>query len=214
MKIILDFDDVIFNTRRFTEDYKKIFIRHGVPAAQFDYPRQRNRDGKIKTYNLERHLGLVEKKSEVDIKKLKNGIAEFIKRGRKYVFRDAVQFLGKFSHRQFYLLSRADDEQWQADKIKNSGIGRYFKKIIICAGSKSDSICPMLKKEGAGRKEKIFFIDDRVEHLEDVKKRHPKIVTILLRRKEGRYSDKKNKWCDYEVRGLSEAKEIIRKMTI
>lgn len=211
MKIIFDFDDVIFNTRKFLEDYKRIFASHGVSASQFDYPLVRNKKGKAETYSLERHLEFLGKEFQVDVKRIKKGIAEFIKQNRNYVFRDAIRFLEKFPRQQLYLLSYADYARWQNAKIKSSGISQYFKKVIICSGTKSKSICQTLGKENISKEENIFFIDDRLEHIEDVKKCHPEILTILLKRKEGRYNDRKNKYCDYEARDLRGVEKIIRR---
>jgi FMN phosphatase YigB (HAD superfamily) len=230
VKIILDFDDVIFNTGKFLEDYKKILIRCGVPTTQLDYPRSKNRQGKTETYNLKRHISFIRthsscsqnlvfslgpkrgKNSRINIKELEKNIAEFIKENRKYLFRDVVRFLEKFPKGQFYLLSYANDKKWQRNKIKNSGIGQYFKKIIICSGLKSEGICQILRKEDIIKAENTFFIDDRVEHLEDIKKCHPKIFTILLKRKEGRFREKRNGYCDFEAKNLKEAAKIIENL--
>ena len=47
---------------------------------------------------------------------------------------------------------------------------------------------------------------------EDVKKAIPQMITIFLSRKEGRYCDEKNEFCDWQVHDLKEAEKIISKL--
>jgi hypothetical protein len=54
-----------------------------------------------------------------------------------------------------------------------------------------------------------FLLEDRVAQITDVEKRFPFVKTILLKRKEGRYDDKKNKYCEFEAKNLKEALKII-----
>ena len=48
--------------------------------------------------------------------------------------------------------------------------------------------------------------------VEDVKKRYPRVITFLVKRREGRYNDKKNRHCDFEVKNLKEAAKLIEKL--
>jgi hypothetical protein len=66
---------------------------------------------------------------------------------------------------------------------------------------------------GGGKKQKneaMFFIDDRAEYMADIKKNYPAICTILLQRKEGRYLNKKNRYCDFLAKNLQETLKIIK----
>lgn len=207
MKIILDFDDVIFNTRKFIKDYKKVFAAFGVPEKEFDYPRERDARGRVKTYDLKKHLKSTKKRLKVDVKKLEDNIADFIKQGGKYVFDDAFRFLEKFSGQQLYILSYGNKE-WQARKIENSGVGRCFEKIIIVNSEKSNGIGMLFKSPN----ECIMFVDDRVEHIEDVKRSHPQTITVLLQRKEGRYKDRINKYCDFRINNFKELEKLVENL--
>ena len=49
MKLFIDFDDVLFNTRNFTKDIKILFLKHGIPENIFNetYKNANRFSGKI-----------------------------------------------------------------------------------------------------------------------------------------------------------------------
>jgi hypothetical protein len=75
---------------------------------------------------------------------------------------------------------------------------------------KAKALEKVLKKDKPAKKEKIYFIDDRVEQIGDVKKKFPQAITIFVKRNEGRYNDKRNKYCDFQIKNLNEALKIIK----
>jgi hypothetical protein len=99
----------------------------------------------------------------------------------------------------------------QKQKIANSGIAKKFKQIEIVNELKARAVGNLIKKNKLSIRDDLYFLDDRVEQLEDVKKRYPSIKTILVRRKEGRYRDNKNKYCDFVCNNLKQVEKIILK---
>ncbi len=207
-KIFLDFDDVLFNTRNFVADYKKIFYSFGVSEELFSknyygYPVKSN--GRLMKYNPEKHLECLEKEPGVNIAGIKKGVYDFVKNTSQYIFPDAADFLKSFPKKELFLLSYGETK-FQKLKIKNSGIEKYFSKIIVGDGLKSEMISSSVKE-----KDENYLLEDRVAQITDGEKRFPFVKTILLKRKEGRYNDKKNKYCEFEAKSLKQALKIINK---
>lgn len=207
MLIFLDFDDVIFNTKEFRKDYFNLFKKKGVSKKIFEEFYYDPLDKKkIKIYHPTHHIKRICDKKSLNFEGLKNEVVRFIDDTSGYVFGDVGDFLNKFSSRNLYMISFSKTN-FQKTKIFNSGIADFFGRIEITDDSKGAEIYKILKNKKI--KKDIFFIDDRVEHIRTVKSRNPQITTILFSRKEGRYRDKKNKYCDYQAKKLKEIKDII-----
>lgn len=214
MKIFIDFDDVVFNTQRYKTDLKKIFFRFGISADLFErlyfaYPPNSN-NSSVKTYQLEKHLQVLRKKVSFKKSELRKAVERFLADTKKYVFPDTVFFLNHFKKKQLFLISHGD-RNFQRKKIQGSGLASYFQAVEITGRKKSLSLKKFLGKSQKEKPEKIFFLDDRLHYLEETKRRLPEVVSILLKRKEGRYQDKKNNFCDFEAGSLREALKIIQK---
>jgi FMN phosphatase YigB (HAD superfamily) len=213
MKIFIDFDDVIFNTRKFTVDYKKIFNSHGISEKiyekyYYDYPVNRGKD--FKKYHPGMHIREIGKNFSFNIKKLENDIAQFTKNTKKYIFKDFYVFIKQFRKEDLYLLS-FPNIKFQKTKIKNSGISRYFKQSILTNGLKSDAIKKVVKNKKKEKTEEIYFIDDRLKHVEDVKRGILKSRVILLSREEGRHKHSNEGSFYYKATNLNEVMQIIKK---
>jgi len=208
VKIFIDFDDVIFNTRRFKADFEKVFSRFGIAEDVFrknyyNYlPNRKN--SPVRTYILEKHLEKISKTVSFDKVALEKSIQDFLSDTRKYVFSDVENFLKKFSPPELFLISHGD-RNFQRKKIRNTQLEKYFSAIKISGDLKSQDIGPWIKKG----KERKFFLDDRTHYIEEVKKCLPEITTILIQRPEGRYQDQKNKYCDFTAKNLNEVLKII-----
>ncbi len=213
MIIFIDFDDVLFNTRKFVIDYKKIFKLHGISEKIYDryyynYPANKNKI--FKKYNSKMHVREIGKKFSINVKKINNDISNFIKNTKKYVFKDVYKFLKIFPKKDLYIIS-FPKIGFQKAKIKNSEINKYFKRSISTSNLKSSVIKELIKKEKINKNESVFFIDDRLESIEDMKKKIPKVITILLGRKEGRHKYLSKGNADYKAANLNEALKIIKK---
>jgi len=211
MKIFIDFDDVIFNTKRFRADFQHIFSPFGITEDIFtknyyNYPPNK-KEYPVRTYILEKHLSKINQVVDFARPLLQKNIHIFLQDTQKYVFPDVESFLQKFSPAELFLISHGDND-FQRKKIKNTRLEKYFSAIKISSGQKSQDICPWVK----GGEEKKFFLDDRVHYLEEVKKCLPEITTILIQRPEGRYQDQKNDYCDFTAKNLKEAWKIILKL--
>jgi hypothetical protein len=209
MKIFIDFDDVILDTKKLKEDMISEFRKLGISRKTFFelYEKSKEDDGGFRTYYYQKHLSLMSKKTGIAKNVFLKIFWGIIKNSSKYIFRDVVPFLENFKKEDVHLISYGKNK-YQKTKIINSGLKNYFQKIIAMAAPKHKSIIKIIGKNKAG--EKLYFIDDRVKFIEEVKKNVPRIKTFLLKRNEGRFKDKKTKYCDYEVKNLSQVLKIIK----
>lgn len=211
MKIFIDFDDVLFNTKDFKNDIRRIFEKNGVSEKIFskyykEFP-TRKKKGEIRKYNPREQIRKI-KKLGIKIGGIERDFSNLLKKSKKYIFNDGIKFLNKFKKEELYIVSYGD-KKFQTEKIENSGIGNYFKKILIADTSKAVGIRKALRNKNIEPGEAIIFIDDRVKFLRDIKKSYPGMVTIHMKRKEGRFFDKKTRYCDFEAENFDEAIKIL-----
>ncbi|MFA7209535.1 MAG: HAD hydrolase-like protein [Parcubacteria group bacterium] len=210
MKIFIDFDDVLFNTKKFKDDYLEVFAAYGISKEVFErFYYDPQSVGGIKKYDPIRHIGRIFKKEKEIGKNLEKSVMDFVSDTSRYVFPDVTGFLKKFRKEELFIVSYSLTD-FQKAKISNSGIGDFFKAIEIGSELKEKAVAGLIDREGIDlSKENVYFIEDRISHIESVKRKYPVIRTILLKRKEGRYADGKNELCDFEVENLEQAEKII-----
>jgi len=208
MIILIDFDDVLFNTKKFKRDIVDLFLRNGISNEMFDkYYHDLKQNKVLKTYDPWRQLEMIKKGENIDVEKIKNELEEFMNDTSEYLFDDSIGFMEFLKNDDVCIVSYGE-EIFQARKIVGCGAGSYCEKVSVTDELKSEVIGKMIKEEDL-ENEKIFFIDDRIEQINDVKKKFPFIKTILIHRKEGRYQDEPTRYCDFEANSLEEAEKIL-----
>ncbi|MDH4330571.1 MAG: hypothetical protein OEV93_03410 [Candidatus Moranbacteria bacterium] len=212
MKILLDFDDTLFHTAKFKEDLIGVFEECGVSPEDFkkyyyDYsPNDSNSD--LKRYVFESHIDRLSEILGIDGENLRKKAHEFLSDTSAYLFSDVDEFLENFSKDDVYIISFGCD--FLKIKIGNTGIGKKVSEIVTTDKVKEFAVGDLLGREKEKFDgEKIFFLDDRIDHLKSVKSKFPEIVSILVSRPEGRYDCELDDSCDHCVRNFSEAKKII-----
>ncbi|MFC1644711.1 HAD family hydrolase [Patescibacteria group bacterium] len=207
MKILFDFDDVLFNTGDFVRDLVIIFGENGILEKEHKYfcDRYYKQDCVYGNacFNLERYLEFLNKKGIENIETIRAQCDDMFCDLSKYIFEDALEFLKNNKGHSLGILTFGDDD-FQKIKITQSGIENFFDDISIVQGKKSD----VLKKIGIEFSD-TFFLDDRFENLEDVKGRFSEVKTILVDRPEGRYNDVVGECCDYSIGNFSELDDIL-----
>jgi hypothetical protein len=164
-----------------------------------------NKNGHLVKYDPYKHLKALEEKEGKSVREIRKEVNKFIKDTSKYVFSDVKVFLESFPKKSLLLLSYGTTK-FQNLKIYNSGLAQYFSEIIVGDKLKSEMIKKFIKKGG-----EYYFLEDRVAQITDVEKSFPFVKTFLMKRKEGRYKDRKNKYCEFTAKSLVEVKKIINK---
>lgn len=212
MKVFIDFDDVIFNTKQFSASLINFFERNGVDQEMFKlhYYDPKNTDA-IKLFDPEGLFSRLEKHENINTEKLREFFSEHLNDLSNFVFPDVEKFLKEIGRENIFLISFGLPV-FQNEKIMGAGIDKLVNGCIITKGLKSKAIRDVIAQMKIDSQEKIIFIDDRVEQIKDIKEVLPESHTIFICRKEGRYCDQKNEYCDHEVRDLEEARGIISKL--
>lgn len=189
MKIFIDFDDVLFNTKQFREDLVDIFKRNGVAEEQYEEEKYWDRK-----YNLKKQIKSLGDKYGVDTDKLTKDTDNLFVDTRRYVFPDVKEFLEKAEKTSLFLISYGDQEiQWR--KIEKARLGDKFQEIII-TGDKVKAVEDVLKKYKDIKIRESYFIDDRSTYIDKMKNAFPEITTILIKRPEGRYNNESESSAD------------------
>ena len=207
MKVFIDFDDVLFYSKKFIQDEKKIFRKYKISEELFQkhyYQYRKDKKGNlIRIYNLKKQLRGIKKEKKMDIEPIRKELEVFLKDTGKYIFNDVENFLKKFEKKNLFIISYSKTD-FQKNKIKNSGISKYFKKIIITDEKKFKVLKRIIDTEKI-KEEEIFFLEDRVDYIAGVKNEIPWVKTILVRRPQGRYKDEVLACCDFRIKNLKEA---------
>jgi len=203
MKIFIDFDDVIFNTDLFKKRLSKIFCKNGISKKEFENSYRQFKKQKI-LYSPTKHIKLLIKDKNCG-HILYSDILKFLKDLKLYIFKDAKEFLSNCPKNNLYLLSYGD-LKFQKQKIKGAGISKYFKRVIITNKSKIEIIKKIAKRDRFSKLERIIFIDDKSQNIEEVKRKN--IITIQLMRS----ADKStlSKKADFKAKNFREIKKSLR----
>jgi FMN phosphatase YigB (HAD superfamily) len=213
MKIFIDFDDVIFNTKEFSIYLKAFFASHGVSAELYQkHYYNPNDNNTIKLFDPHGLFLRLEEHEKMDVSALRKDFSLLLNDLSDFVFSDVIDFLDFAGKENVYLISFGLPI-FQNEKIVACGVHNLVSGCVVTGGSKAEAIRKVMDQLKIDPDEKIIFIDDRVEQVQDIKRAFPSATTFLLCRKEGRYCDQKNDYCDYEIHDFKQAQEIISKLT-
>jgi hypothetical protein len=209
MKIFIDFDDVIFNTGKFVINLRNFFQENGISEDLFrKYYYTEIENSEIKLFDPWNMFERLEREQGFDAKNIREKFSKQLADLESFVFPDVAEFLKKMGKQNIFLISFGLPV-FQNEKIVGCGVDKLVNGCIVTRGSKAVAIEKTIQQLEIPNGEQLIFIDDRVEQVQEIKKRFPACCTMLLCRKEGRYCDAKNEYCDYEVHSL-EAREIIK----
>jgi len=209
MKVFIDFDDVIFNTKKFSIDLKLFFNDNGVSDDLFrKHYYAPGDDNPVKLFDPNGLFLRLEEKEKIDATKLRNDFTKHIKNLSSFVFDDVFDFLGDIGKENVFIISFGLPS-FQNEKIIGAGVNKFVNGCIVTSGSKAEAIRQVMAEMKISEDEKFVFIDDRIEQIQDIKIAFPNALTFLLSRNDGRYNDSQNEYCDYSVTNLKEVHRII-----
>lgn len=209
MKLIFDFDGIIFNTRLFKRQLMKCFSEAGVLKKDFEKSYQYFKNQKI-PYSAIKHLRFLKREFGYNSDRcyglILGKVEKMFKNLKPYIFKDAEIFLKSLSKNNLYLLSYGD-LNFQKQKIKGAKISDYFRRVIITNKNKAEIVKQIVKKDKFGKLEKIIFIDDQPRNIEEVSSIR-NITTIQLIRPPSKSILKFSKKADFKVKNFREIKNL------
>lgn len=204
MKIILDFDDTIFNTHQMMQESLAVFRSLGFQEEQFWHAYQKCKE-KVGDFDPKTMIDLLGEIKPFDKIKAKKEISLILDDLKGFVYPDFFDFAKSFSKNDLILLSFTTVAT-QKIKIGNSKITEFFGDIIITSRDKTEDLKPILEK---CKEEKVFFIDDKTIQVDNIKNKFPEIITMKIKRPQGCDIMIESKSADYTIKDLYEAKNII-----
>lgn len=206
MIIAIDFDGVLFNVERFKEDYYRLF-------RGFGFSRKTHQEAYVHgvtkgkgVYSRLHHFRYLQRvHPRISPERLEKGVAALLKNSSHYVYHDAVPFLSSLKEKgaRFVLLSSG--RSFQREKVEESGLSQFFtQRFIITRSIKSAAMLRAVKRFPA---KNTFFLDDKKNVVDDMKKEYPEIQTIQVRRF---MRHPRSTHSDYVVKNLSEARRIVQ----
>ena len=208
MIIVIDFDGVLFDDRKFKKEYIRIFADAGVTMREYEGAYRESKNAHGGSYHPDTHLLLLKKMhTDFSIALIKKKRAELVALSFRYVFKDAEPFLASQKKKGLSLYMLSTGMGFQKKKIKSSGLSRYFKKIKIIPDSSKGAA--MLRLLRGLRKEHFIFIDDKKEIVEEIKRAFPRASVIQMARHKG---ERKSRGVDAVAKNFSEVARVIKKI--
>ncbi|MEN9551869.1 MAG: hypothetical protein RI935_246 [Candidatus Parcubacteria bacterium] len=156
MKLVLDFDDVIFNAKAFKELMFFYLAERGIRNAKEVYEQMRQRE---RAFSVIRYLDELGIKEEEERDEVYEGImTPCVWLANKEV----IALMEQIGKENIFILSQGDGA-FQRDKIERSLGGNVLgSHVVVVPESKTEElkrICHMFNTE------EVIFVDDKVEFL-------------------------------------------------
>ena len=204
MKIVLDFDDTIFNTYALANNFLEVYKNAGFQEKEFWSGYEKVKE-QVKDFDLKLIADVLYDLKQFDKNKVKKEINRILEKMDSYIYLDFAAFAKNFKKEDLMLLSYGTTK-FQKEKIEKSKIVPLLNEIIITKNDKADDFKNITRKYGS---EKIFFIDDRADQIDSVKKNFPQVITLKMERLQGRYTETKSELTNHVIRNFYEAGDII-----
>lgn len=204
MKIYLDFDDTIFDTAAFVDKLTGVWMRAGFSEADFDRAYLETK-ARANDFDMEILIQVFGEQKSFDEVQTRRRLEKLLADAGVFVYADFFDFARRFTKADLKMLSFGTT-QFQWEKIESSGVVPFFSELIITPQSKEKNFADIVAAHPA---EPIFFVEDRADQVDKVKKVFPQVTTFKIERPSGRHRKTHSLLTDFKVQTLSEAAEII-----
>ncbi len=165
MKFIFDFDDVLFNTKKFKEHMYVCLEKAGINRSAAEEYYAKPKGARLWLKELLSHFSVRNDLYE-----------EILNKSKNFINMELLNIIRKLGKENCYIVSYGNEE-FQKDKINRTQIGSLFSEIMVVPESKKGAIEEICAKHMG---EKVIFVDDKVHHFKDLDfKKCPNLKTIL-----------------------------------
>ncbi len=205
MRIILDFDHTLFDTPRLKRVVEGMFVKHGVSRELFLSTIEESK-GEGRDWKPERQFTILKSRGVPSVDSIRDDFAKVLHESHVFLYEDTLPFLEKVSRGNSLALLTYGEDSFQSVKLEGcTSAVKYFEKVVITQNIYKDKEANDLSG-GA----KSLFVDDNPTALSATKKYAPHIVTVRIKRGEGRYENEPSSGgIDYEVKELGEVEDLI-----
>jgi FMN phosphatase YigB (HAD superfamily) len=173
MKLILDFDDVLFKASGLKERIFSTLVDAGIQNGQELYERERATGT---PFSLRRFLYRVFEQNptvRVDIDIMYERI---MSECQNLINHELVEYLELIGKESCYIVTNGDQD-FQQDKIARTELDQIVKQFVVVPGSKREAIEAICKQFGS---EQVVFADDKSAFFSDLGD-IPNLVTVEYR---------------------------------
>lgn len=215
MLIILDFDHTLFDTPRLKQAIEDMFLKHGISHDLFLETLEEskgegpaNKAGK-RDWKPEQQFKILKSRGLSNVDAIREQFVKVLQESHTFLYEDTLPFLKKVSKDNSLALLTYGEDSFQNMKLEGSSCAvKYFGKIVITQNIFKDKEARELA-QGA----KCIFVDDNPTALSAAKKMAEHIVTVRIKRGEGRYENEPTfGGVDCEVKALGEVERIIENL--
>jgi|GEM_PF-2753764 len=170
-KIFIDFDGTLCDSKKLKRLIFEAIVDSGlaIKTVENEYKNQRD----LEHFNPDHFLTLLEKKYLINRKHAKSGIEQSINQCADLIFPGAIDFLEKIPESFYKVLLTLGDPEYQREKAEISKIDQLFDSCQYITDEKWLAISKLIKPN-----EEFIIIDDRIDALQEVKKRFLGAITI------------------------------------
>lgn len=158
MKLLVDFDDTLFNAAKFKESLFIILKNRGVEGVEVVYDKERVSGV---PFSLKKFLSLVLGDISPDVDVIYEEIMNLC---HHFVNEDLLSIVKEVSKKNCIIVTHGDKE-FQEDKIRSAGLTHYFSLIVVVKGTKREVVEEFCKKYS---QESVIFIDDKIKFFNDI----------------------------------------------
>lgn len=174
MKLILDFDDVLFNnTKQFKPRMFSLIENAGVPLG---VPEKYYQEFKIKGFSLKNFLVALWGKYNIKKFDTQDVYEDIMRECPNFLDKKLLDVVKILKKRNCYL-SSSGDKKFQHEKIKRSGVQDLFYGVYITSESKKDMVTSICTKN---KNDTVVFVDDKAIFFDDLDTEHCKNLKTIL----------------------------------
>ena len=174
MKLILDFDDTLFNNAKFKKHLFYIAQNYGITNVEELYTQSRSSET---PFSLKNFLQKSLPESNIDnTSSVEQMYEEIMSICETCVNKDVIDLVKNVGKNNCFLVTHGDDE-FQKDKINMVMVRGYFSEVIIVPGSKKaiiESLCERYSSQV------VIFVDDKIRFFEDIDMERCKNLKTVL----------------------------------
>jgi FMN phosphatase YigB (HAD superfamily) len=162
MKLLMDFDDTVFNAGKFKQHLFYVAERYGVNDIELLYKQARERDT---PFSLKKFLQEAMETASVDKAVVLDQVYEEVMAVCDSCINEEVLQVVRSIGKSDCSMVTQGDREYQEDKIDRSGVREYFSQVIIVTRTKKDVVEEFCQRYPT---QDIIFVDDKVKFFNDI----------------------------------------------
>ncbi len=175
MKLIFDFDDVLFNnTKQFKDHMYACLENAGISRIIVKTEYMQVRATGV-PFSLKKFLETLNTKYNVGTINAADLYAEILYPAKNFLNQDLIAIAEKAGRENCYLVTNGEEE-FQKDKIAQTGIAPLFAEVHIVPQGKKEVISEIYNEH---KKDKFIFIEDRTRFIDELNLKDMPNLTII-----------------------------------